>query len=344
MKPLSLKTLEKKYAELGLSKEKVSLLHDYYRCFANLYGLITVREAWDVFRHYEGIGLLHKKDFVAFSGVVQREAGLPYAVLEMKEVFSGETTENPADRLIVHNDMIGSGHVKYQLIYNTDAQQNGKPYYLPDNKAELLYYSEDRFYQTEAGQNMVQFLSKLKTNGQFKDFYGNPCGEILDINGDSVSGKRLSDFVFYTQDEQFDIEYHKAEWKKERLKEEYRTTALEKILSHIRIEIQTGGYIPNDSTADIMHFLSDYIVKSLGVPLSIRQFERFVELFTVLNNQSHLWLNRGWSPTGLSAAFGRGSVQSISVGPNMKKMFESGELSRDDFENELKNLGIKLIT
>lgn len=80
MKPLSPKTLEKKYAELGLPQEKLSLLHKYYRCFANLYGVITVREAWDVFKHYEGLGLLHKKDFVAFSGVVQREAGLPYLI------------------------------------------------------------------------------------------------------------------------------------------------------------------------------------------------------------------------------------------------------------------------
>ena len=132
----------------------------------------------------------------------------------MKEVFSGETTENPADRLIVNNDMIGSGHMKYRLIYNTDAHQSGKPYYLPEDKAGLQYYSEDRFYQTESGQNMAQFLSELKTDGQFKDYYGNPCGEILDIDGDPAGGKRLSEFVFYTQDEQFDIEYHKQNGKK----------------------------------------------------------------------------------------------------------------------------------
>lgn len=61
MKPLSQKTLEKKYAELGLSQKNIALLHDYYNCFANLYGIIMVKEAWDIFRHYEGVGLLHKK-------------------------------------------------------------------------------------------------------------------------------------------------------------------------------------------------------------------------------------------------------------------------------------------
>ena len=113
MKPLSQKTLEKKYAELGLSQKNIALLHDYYNCFANLYGIIMVKEAWDIFRHYEGVGLLHKKDFVAFSGIVQREAGHLYTILELKEVYSEETSQAPADRLIVHNDLICPGYGKH---------------------------------------------------------------------------------------------------------------------------------------------------------------------------------------------------------------------------------------
>ena len=178
-----------------------------------------------MFRHYEGIGLLRKKDFVAFSGVVQREAGLPYSVLELKEVYSGEATENPLDRLIVHNDLIRLGYIKYR----------------------------------------------------------------------------------------------------------------------IRIDIQTGGYY-HTSITDIIHYKIKYLEEQLGVPLRKWQVKKFVELFTDLNNYSHLWLNRGWSPAEFSAAFGRGPVQSVSVGPNMKRMFESGKWSREEFEKELKALGIKLIT
>ena len=61
MKPLSPKTLAKKYAELGLSQARLDLLHDYFLCFSNLYGVISVGEAWNVFRHYEGINGLHKR-------------------------------------------------------------------------------------------------------------------------------------------------------------------------------------------------------------------------------------------------------------------------------------------
>ena len=101
MKPLSSKTLEKKYAELGLSQDKIVLLHNYFRCFANLYGIITVREAWKVFKHYEGLRLLHKKKFVAFFGIVYREAGDPYLIFELREGYTGETTERSAISIVM---------------------------------------------------------------------------------------------------------------------------------------------------------------------------------------------------------------------------------------------------
>ena len=106
MKPLSPKTLERKYAELGLSKAKIDLLRNYFLCFANLYGILEVREAWDVFKHYEG-NKIRKKDFIAFSGIVQREPDLPFSVLELNEVFTDEPAGKPDMRLIVNNDLIG---------------------------------------------------------------------------------------------------------------------------------------------------------------------------------------------------------------------------------------------
>ena len=124
MKPLSSKTLEKKYAELGLSAEETDLLHKYFHCFANLYGVISVRDAWDVFRHYEGIGTIRRKDFATFSGIVQREAGHPYSILELKEAYCAEASDSPLDRLIVNNRLIGHGYGKYTLLYNTVDLQN----------------------------------------------------------------------------------------------------------------------------------------------------------------------------------------------------------------------------
>ena len=340
MKPLSLKTLEKKYAELGLSAEKTDLLHEYFRCFANLYGVISVRDAWGVFRHYEGIGTIRRKDFTAFSGIAQRETGHPYTILELKEAYRGETTDDPLDRLIVNNRLIRPGYGKFTLLYNTVDFQTGKRYYLPAEKREFLAHSEDRFYLSAEGKRMVRFLGQLKTNGICKDYDGKPSGKILDIEGKSVAGKRLSAFAFYTQNEQLEIGYAKRESQKEQLRREYRQTALDKLLDCIFIQLQTGGYVPRQSMTDFMGFILESMDEDYGVSLNKKQFTEFADLLVNLNNRSHLWLNCGWRPDELVRESGRPLPRSISVGPNMKKMLENEELDREELERRLKEIGI----
>ena len=342
MKPLSQKTLAKKYAELGLSQEKLDLLQDYFLCFSNLYGVISVGEAWNVFRHYEGINQLHKRDFIAFSGIVQREAGHPYTVLELKDVYTGETTEDPAERLVVNNKLIGSGYGKYILLYYTVDRQQDKPYYLPAEKLAFLENTEDRFFLSQDGKQMVRFLSRLKTDGKYRDFEGEPRGDILDLDGNPVAGKCLSDFVCYTQDEQFEIDYVKSDAKKEKLRSKYGTSALNKVLHYIFRDIQTGGVLPDESPAETMQFLADFLSCDLGVQFTRAQMERFCELYTSLNNHSHLWLNCGWRPDELSRGSAAGIPETVSIGPNMKKLFEEGKMDRAEFEQELRKLGIKL--
>ena len=224
MKPLSQKTLEKKYAELGLPKAKTDLLHDYFLCFANLYGVLVVREAWNVFKHFEG-NKIRKKDFIAFSGIVQREPDLPYSILELNELFPDEPAGMSDMRLIVNNDLIGFGYNKFSRIYVLADLSADKPIWLPDSKEELFAFMTDQFYLSPEGKKMAEFLSKLKTDGVFKNYDGKPKGEILDIDGNPVKGKCLSDFVFYTHDEQFAIDYYKSEAKKEALRRLYKETA-----------------------------------------------------------------------------------------------------------------------
>ena len=188
---------------------------------------------------------------------------------------------------------------------------------------------------------MVSFLGNLKSDGYFKDYKGNPTSKIIDVDGNFVKGKLLSDFTFYAQSEQWDIEYHKSEVKKEQLRQIYKMTALDKLLRRIRIELQTGGYF-RTSPGDTVRYLVEYMDKELGVGLRRSQLEQFIRLYTNLNNYSNLWLNCGWSPRDLSRYMGGGKPQSISIGPNMKKMFESGEMDRAEFEKKMKELGIEI--
>ncbi|MBR2742145.1 MAG: hypothetical protein IKD89_00985 [Clostridia bacterium] len=343
MKPFAPKTIEKKYASLGLSKETIDLLHAYYLCFANLYGVISVGDAWNVFKHYEGSKLLRKKDFIAASGIVQREADHPYTVLELKQAYKGETTDDPAERLIVNNRLIGTGLRKYVLLYNTEDMQGNKPYYLPAEKAMLMAFVEDRFFLSEEGKQMVRFLGGLKTGGKYKTYDGVPRGDILDTDGNPAGGRRLSDFVFYTQEEQFEIGFVKSDAKKEKLRQEYKKTALDKMLDLIFIEIQTGGYRPEKGMGNTLKLLFEFLDRELGADLTRAQYERFLKLYTDLNNHSNLWLNCGWQPVELGRRSPHKGPAVIYAGPNMKKMFEDGTLDRAEYEKELASLGIRLI-
>ena len=306
MKPLSPKTLERKYAELGLSKAKIDLLRNYFLCFANLYGMLEVREAWDVFKHYEG-NKIRKKDFIAFSGIVQREPDLPFSVLELNEVFTDEPAGKPDMRLIVNN----------------------KPLWLPDSKDELFEFHIDRFYLSEEGKKMAEFLSDLKSDGVFK-MHGGKTAEIRDIEDNPVKGKRLSDFVFYTHLEQFEIDYYKSESKKETLRQLFKEN------------LQIGNHFYN-SVADDLDYTLKFMEEELGVTLTEKQLEQFIELFTNLNNRSHLWQNCGWKPDDLFRAANSGMPKSVSIGANLQNLFDSGELDRDEFEEGLRKMGIELI-
>lgn len=86
-----------------------------------------------------------------------------------------------------------------------------------------------------------------------------------------------------------------------------------------------------------------YLEEDLGVSLGQSQVEQFAKRLQTLNNRSHLWLNCGWTPEDLFHQSDRRLPRFISVGPNMKRMFESGELDRAEYEEMLKQFGIKLI-
>ena len=200
----------------------------------------------------------------------------------------------------------------------------------------------DQFYLSPEGTKMTEFMSKLKTNGVFKNHDGKPMGDILDIDGNPVIGKYLSDFVFYTRDEQFDIDYYKSESKKETLRQLYKETALKKIKEYIRIKIQLGNHF-HAGLGDELHYTLNYLENDLGVVLTEKQLEQFVELYTNLNNHSHLWQNCGWKPHDLFRATNSGLPKSISIGPNLQKLFDSGEMDREEFEEGLRQMGIEMI-
>ena len=148
--------------------------------------------------------------------------------------------------------------------------------------------------------------------------------------------------MYFIQDLDVTSYYFKSEVKKEMLRQEYRTTPLEKILYYIFRDIQTGGFLPNEGPAESMQYLTDILSRDLGVQLTEAQMERFSELYINLNNHSHLWQNCGWRPDDLWRSSGPRMPDTISIGPNLKKLFEEGKMDQAEFEQEFRKLGIKV--
>ena len=108
------------------------------------------------------------------------------------------------------------------------------------------------------------------------------------------------------------------------------------------MQIQTGGYLPDQGPAETMRRFEDFLSQKLGVEFTAAQMQQFFELYVNLNNRSHLWQNCGWQPDELARGGTSGLPETISIGPNMKKLFEEGEMDQAAFEQQLKKLGIKL--
>ena len=296
LKPLSEKTLRKKYDNLGLPEEVTDLLHKYFLCFSNLYGMLSVREAWELFREYEGLGLVHKSEFYEFSEIAQRELQ-PYKIIDLDEIYKEEENCSAGDRYIITDFLILSGYYKFRVVWDLDSTRNDDvPFYLPP-KEELFQFTEDRFWKTKIAIKMKSFVENLKSDGQCRSFTGGPLWDIKDVDGNSVTGKCAKDIVMFTRFEQYDVEHESRQLRKERLIAEYTRTVAEKIEHSIENNIMCGDLYWGP--AKTISYLIESMSNEYGVTMTMDQAQEFLNLYMELNNTSNLWINWGWSPEKL---------------------------------------------
>ena len=194
-RPLSEKTLKKRYAESGLTATQVDFLHRFFLAGINLYGAATISDLWEVYKELRTkvntIPAMHKKDFVIFSGIVQRE-DVPYYILEINEIYSAEPQKD-TNRFVVNRDLVGSGIDKYINLYGLDKNQINKPFYVP---VDFMEYGQQRV--TDDERRLLAFLGNLKVTAKEYELPNKqiiPCAHV---------GEKLKDFDFLSQDEQFE--------------------------------------------------------------------------------------------------------------------------------------------
>ncbi len=145
--------LKKMYAKLPLPEETVSLLRSYFDAFANLYGIIPLSKALEIFNSQNSP--ISEADFMAYAEIARHEKHRSF-VLGPDDFPDGAGPCVPMEREIVEDSLTsarGYGRVR--------AKQADRPYYVPD-KRTLLKYADPSYYErTPQFFAMRQFASRL---------------------------------------------------------------------------------------------------------------------------------------------------------------------------------------
>jgi hypothetical protein len=134
--------LKRMYEALKLPRETVELLQNYFDAFSNLYGIIPLSKALEIYnKQNEPIS---ESDFSAFSEVVRHEEHNYYIIGEDDMYKNVMTPCMPMERELVHESVL-IGQEDYEEL---KAAQGNKPYYIP-SKRTLLKYADDSYIERD---------------------------------------------------------------------------------------------------------------------------------------------------------------------------------------------------
>ena len=258
------------YRAIPLTDNKSRLLRKYFNAMANLYGIITLREALAVIRHFSPRTPLTDEEFLAFAEIARHECE-EYWILGLEELYIDAPVSNPLDREIIHLLLFDSEDDRYHATLRNQAD---KPLYLPESKEVLLAY--DR---------------------------------LLDIE-QTPQQKAFSDFLRA----RMPSDWSAAE----------RRHVLYDIFDMLRIDVDTNS---------LVSFMDD-----LGIHvMNENDVECFAELYMDCVNNTRLFANRGYTPHELAEmrpADYYEQAQTASIGPQMRAMLASGDMTVEDLRQE----------
>lgn len=150
------------YKKLALPQETISLLHDYFDAFSNLYQVLPLSDAYKIIDS-QNSGMITFDEFISFSEIARHERHY-YYILAKDELFLDAPEEEPIDREIVHESLVD---IDLDDYYNMVENQHNKPLNIP-SKQELLNYKEDLYIaDTPQVRAMEHFWhTKLKMNAK----------------------------------------------------------------------------------------------------------------------------------------------------------------------------------
>ena len=160
-KPWSEKTIAKKYAEAGIDEEKKELLGKLFDACANLCGIKSIQEIWEVYETClkDKVPVLKKRDILQYSSIARREKHI-YRIYEIDELYAEE--ERKEERRLLVNKGITFPDVRSRYyIYRTEYGRARFPGYYPE---DILAYA-DRAHPEEYDR-LVQLIGSMETGGK----------------------------------------------------------------------------------------------------------------------------------------------------------------------------------
>ena len=334
-KPLSEKSLAKKYKDSGLSEEKREYLHAFFAACANLYGFVTLNDAWEI--HVLLLTLrpapkLRKKDMIAFSSIVRREEQ-PYRVYEIDELCPEEPRDDRF-RVILNIELVGYGNRKFTPFYILE----GERAYLHLGYRllkEILSYAAP--VPTPEETALLSFLGELKTSAD-------QCvSKYRDAVPNVNKGKKLKDFSFFDGEERFELK----NWLK---RPEERGRFLEKaglpFSAKLVWRFKWNGSVENFDFERKLSVMTDEL-REVGVVMTKSQAAKLTRLASDVHSSSRMWSLSGWTPRELSEYAQNENLTrkeiDVTFGSELKKALEGKAFNKELFFEELRKFGVNPI-
>ena len=154
------------YQEQGLTDETGKLLHLYFDAMCWLYGIISMRKAYEIFAG-QNPGLVTPEAFRAFVEIVRHEEHF-YEILNEPDILVEGQNRDLWDWELVEQSLVMEGFEDYIRVSQA---QYGKEFYLPE-RAELLKYADEYYSEpTPQGERMFKYFCKHEKEARARELF-----------------------------------------------------------------------------------------------------------------------------------------------------------------------------
>ena len=305
-KPYAESTLRRKYRETGLGVEKISLIHDYLFACARFYQIIELDEVRKILSKQ---GHITRAELDAVLPVMERDDFLEYSLINEGDIYQDGANQ----MLLVEKAFMLSDNPDFDNDPVDLALKSGDE---PD-LSKMVHLDWEKFYALDEQRSDKplyvpkdillyandDYYEKTPQTEAMKTFLRKRCA----LNKQGSIFQRMNEQSFTTEpsDEEF------ADW-----------TILNLVDLINDFSISSADQIKKGLE----------LLEEIGYTFKERDLQRFMDLFSDLNNHTRMPSNRGFTPDELFRPNSSSLPREISFGPGMQAMLRSGEIDPAEFK------------